>query len=253
MDAKTMWGTGDYAAVAENITAAADAVVERAGIEPALDVLDVACGTGNATIRAARAGGRVTGLDLSPKLLDIARARAAEEGVEIEWVEGDGQALPFEDASFDRVLSTFGHMFVPDHRVAAAELLRVCRPGGRIAFCAWSPTGSMGRMFTAIGQFSAQPPPPEPPILWGTEEHVRELMGDAEFERLEIEWHDESVEEYVRFMEENFGPLIAARQAAGERAVELHDAYVAFLEGETLADDGTLLFRGEYLVSVVNR
>ena len=248
-----MWGTGDYAAVAEKITQSADAVVGRVGIEPGMDVLDVACGTGNTTIPAARAGARVTGLDLSPKLLDVARDRAADEMVEIDWVEGDAQALPFEDASFDRVLSSFGHMFVPDHSAAAAELLRVCRPGGRIAFCAWAPTGSIGRMFGAIGQFAAAPPPPEPPMLWGTEEHVRELMGDAEFERHEIEWRDESVEDYGRFMLDSFGPLIAAREGLGDRAGELHDAYMAYLESENLADDGTLHFRGEYLLSVVNR
>ena len=128
MDPKTMWGRGNYAAVAERISQAAELVIERSGLEPGMDLLDVACGTGNATIPAARAGARATGLDFSPELLEIARERGSDAMVEVEWVEGDAQELPFEDASFDRVISTFGHMFAPDHRRTAQEMLRVCRP-----------------------------------------------------------------------------------------------------------------------------
>jgi ubiquinone/menaquinone biosynthesis C-methylase UbiE len=128
-----MWGTGDYRAVAEKVTSIGDVVVARAGIEPGMKVLDVARGTGNATVPAAKLGARVTGLDFSPGLIAIARERGAESDVEIEWLEGDAQSLPFGAESFDRVISAIGHMFAPDHRRTADELRRVCRKDGRIA------------------------------------------------------------------------------------------------------------------------
>jgi ubiquinone/menaquinone biosynthesis C-methylase UbiE len=251
MDPKTMWGSGNYAAVAERIGESGELVVERAGVEPGMDVLDVACGTGNATIPAAKAGARVTGLDFAPALLEIARERCADAMVEIDFVEGDAQELPFEDASFDRVVSTFGHMFAPDHERTAAEMKRVLRPGGAIAFACWTPEGSIGRMFATLAELVPPPPGGQPPILWGTEEHVRELMGGATFERHEIEWTDESPESYARFMLDSFGPLLNARELLAEREAELDAAYTDFLRRENLADDGTLRFNGEYLLSVV--
>ena len=246
-----MWGSGNYAAVAERISEAGEAVVERAGVEPGMDVLDVACGTGNATIPAAKAGARVTGLDFAPALLAIARERAADAMVEIDFMEGDAQELPFEDAGFDRIVSTFGHMFAPDHERTAREMKRVLRPGGAIAVACWSPEGSIGRMVKVTAELVPPPPGGTPPLLWGTEDHVRELLGDAEFERPEIEWTDESVESYAQFMLESFGPLLNAREALAERAGELDVAFREFLQRENLNDDGTLRFRGEYLLSVV--
>jgi SAM-dependent methyltransferase len=251
MDPKTMWGSGNYAAVAERISESGELVVERAGVEPGMDVLDVACGTGNATIPAAKAGARVTGLDFAPRLLEIARERCADAMVEIDFVEGDAQEMPFEHASFDRVVSVFGHMFAPDHERTAAEMKRVLRPGGVIAFACWTPEGSIGRMFKTIAELVPPPPGGQPPIIWGTEEHVRELLGDAAFERHEIEWSDESPESYARFMLDSFGPLLNARELLGEREDELEDAFTSFLRAENLADDGTLRFNGEYLLSVV--
>jgi SAM-dependent methyltransferase len=251
MDPKTMWGSGNFAAVAERILEAGELVVDRAGVEPGNDVLDVACGTGNATIPAARAGARVTGLDFAPALLEIAREEAADAMVEIDFVEGDAQELPFEDASFDAVVSTFGHMFAPDHARTAAEMKRVLRPGGAIAVACWTPEGSIGRMFRTIAELVPPPPGGQPPILWGTEEHVRELWGDAEFERHEIVWTDESPESYARFMLESFGPLLNARELLAERADELDHAYTEYLRRENQADDGTLRFAGEYLLAVV--
>jgi ubiquinone/menaquinone biosynthesis C-methylase UbiE len=250
MDPRTMWGSGNYAAVAERIGQAGEAVVQAAGVEPGLDVLDVACGTGNATIPAAKAGARVTGLDFAPRLLEIARERAADAMVEIDFLEGDAQELPFEDAGFERVVSTFGHMFAPDHERTASEMKRVLRPGGVIAFACWSPEGAIGRMFRVTADL-LPPPPGDPPSLWGTEEHVRDLFGDAEFERREIEWSDESVESYARFMLESFGPLLNAREVLGEREDELDRAFTDYLTRENLADDGTFRYRGEYLLSVV--
>jgi len=246
-----MWGLGDYAAVAERISDAGELIVERARIEPGMDVLDVACGTGNATIPAARAGARVTGLDFAPALLEIARERCADAMVEIDFVEGDAQELPFDDASFDRVVSVFGHMFAPDHRRTADEMKRVLRPGGAIAVASWAPDGVIGRMVGVTAELIPPPPDVQPPLLWGTEDHVRELLGDGEFDRREIAWTDESVESYSQFMLGSFGPLLNAREVLAERAGELDEAYRAFLHEVNEADDGTLRFRGEYLLAVV--
>jgi ubiquinone/menaquinone biosynthesis C-methylase UbiE len=251
MDPKTMWGSGNYAAVAERISEVGRAVAERGGVGPGMDVLDVACGTGNATIPAAKAGARVTGLDFSPGLLAIARERSADAMVEVDWVEGDAQELPFDDASFDRVLSVFGHMFAPDQERTAAEMRRVLRPGGVITIACWAPDGSIGRMMRTVAELVPPPPGSAPPVLWGTEEHVRSLLGDAEFERREIEWTDESPESYARFLLDSFGPLLNAREILAERADELDEAFTNFLRSENEADDGTLRFRGEYLLSVV--
>jgi ubiquinone/menaquinone biosynthesis C-methylase UbiE len=251
MDPKTMWDAGNFAAVAEHILESGRVVVDRAGVEPGMDLLDVACGTGNATIPAAKAGARTTGLDFAPGLLAVARERAADAMVEIDFVEGDAQDMPFDDASFDRVVSTFGHMFAPDHERTAAEMRRVLRPGGVIAFACWTPQGAIGRQFRTIAELVPPPPGARPPVLWGTEEHVNELFSEAEFERHEIEWRDESVESFAQFMLESFGPLLNAREVLGERENELDEAFRAFLERENLNDDGTLMFRGEYLVSVI--
>jgi SAM-dependent methyltransferase len=248
MDPKTMWGAGNYAAVAERIGEVGEVCVELSGVEPGMEVLDVACGTGNAAIPAARAGARVTGLDFSPALLAIARERAADAPVEVDWVEGDAQDMPFEDASFDRVISTFGHMFAPDHAKTAAEMKRVCR--GRIGICCWTPTGAIGRITKTIAELVPPPPGSPSPLLWGTEEHVRDLLGEARFERRQIEWRDSSVETYADFMLESFGPLLNTQEALGERAGELRTAFTQWLADENLAEDGTLRFRGDYLVSV---
>src|SRR5688500_3929533 len=188
MEPSEMWGTGDYASVADKIATAGETLVAAAGIEPGQDVLDVACGTGNASVPAATLGARVTGLDFAPALLAIARERGADAMVEVEWVEGDAQALPFEDSSFDRVISVFGHMFAPDQERTAAEMLRVVRPGGRIGIACWTPDGKIGAMFKTLGALNPPPAGVQSPLLWGTEDHVRGLLGDAEFSRHEVEW-----------------------------------------------------------------
>jgi SAM-dependent methyltransferase len=250
MEPKEMWDAGNFAAVAEKILDAGEAVVAAAGVEPGMEVLDVACGAGNATLPAAKTGARTTGLDFAPGLLEIARERAADAMVEIDFIEGDAQAMPFEDGSFDRVVSTFGHMFAPDHRRTADEMKRVLKPGGVIAVACWMPEGAIGRMFRVTADL-LPPPPGPPPGLWGTEDHVREMWGDdVEFERHEIVWTDESVESYAQFMLESFGPLLNARELLGDREGELDRAYRDFLERENEADDGTLRFRGQYLLSV---
>ena len=247
-----MWDAGDFAVLAEWILESGERVVEAAGVEPGMDVLDVACGTGNATLPAARAGARVTGLDFAPGLLEVARERAADAMLEIDFVEGDAQALPFGDATFDRVVSTFGHMFAPDHRRTADEMKRVLRPGGVIAVACWAPDGSIGRMTRTMAELVPPPPGSQPPGLWGTEEHVREMWGDdVGGRRHAIVWTDDSVESYARLMLDNFGPLLNAREVLADRADKLERVYCEFLERENEADDGTLRFRGEYLVWVV--
>jgi ubiquinone/menaquinone biosynthesis C-methylase UbiE len=252
MDPRTMWGSGNYAAVADKISTVGEYIVAAVELAPGMDVLDVACGSGNATIPAARVGARVTGVDFSPALLATARERAADAMVEIDWVAGDAEQLPFGDASFDRVISTFGHMFASDHERSAAELRRVCRDDGLIGICCWTPEGAIGRMFRMMAELVPPPPGAASPLLWGTEEHVRRLLGDdVRFEHREVEWRDSSTESYADFMLESFGPLLNAREQLEERAPQLRAAYIIFLEGENLESDGSLRFRGEYLSAVI--
>jgi SAM-dependent methyltransferase len=217
--ARAAWGAGDYPAIAKRqLWPVGRRVVERVGVSTGAEVLDVACGTGNAAIRAAEAGGRVVGLDLIPALLEQGRRLADEADVEVDWIEGDAEELPYGDESFDVVLSTFGCMFAPRHRVTAFELARVLRPGGRLAVTAWTPAGAMGEFFRAVGGYLPPPPPAaEPPALWGDEEHVRELFAGSgltlEFERDVVEPVPfDSTDEAIEFMTTKFGPLMIARQ-----------------------------------------
>ena len=255
---RATWAAGDYATLSEYISGVGDLVVARAGIEPESDALDVACGTGNAALPAARAGARVTGLDLVPKLLEHGRQKATAAGVEIEWVEGDAEELPFDDAAFDRVFSTFGHMFAPRHERTAEEMARVCRPGGVIATCAWTPEGTVGDVFRASAAYMPAPPDfASPPILWGTEDHVRAMFGaaasDFEFERhsATIEW--ESTDGFAKFFFDRFGPLVTAKQMLGERFGELGETILAVFKERNEATNGRLRLPQEYLLSVIHR
>src|SRR5262245_23236609 len=185
--ARALWSAGDYPNAARQIAEVGETTIERAAIEPDDVVLDVACGAGNATIPAAKLAARTVGLDITPELMEAGQSRAAEAGVEIEWVEGDAQDLPFDEGSFDVVTSVFGCMFAPDHAKTASELARVLKPGGRLVVAAWRPEGNVGRMFGTIVQHL--PPPPDgfqPPPLWGTEQHVRGIFGGTGIE-LELE------------------------------------------------------------------
>ena len=216
--ARAGWAAGDYPAIAQRqLWPVGERIVRRAAVGPADDVLDVACGTGNAALRAAQAGARVVGVDLTPELLDEGARLAEQLGVEVQWLEGDAEALPAEDASFDVVVSVFGCMFAPRHRVAAAELARVLRPGGRLAVSAWTPDGAMGEFFRTLG--GHLPPPPDfvqPPLLWGSEDHVSDLFADTgvevEFAREFVEFPRMPVDEEIEFATSKFGPLILARR-----------------------------------------
>ena len=250
---RAMWSAGDFPDIAKTIQPVSDALVEAMEIQAGQDVLDVATGSGNAAIPAARLGARVTGLDLTPELFDAARVRAEEAGVEVEWVEGDAEELPFADGSFDRVMSVFGSMFAPRQARAASEMLRVARPGGLVGTCAWTPDGLNGRFFAVVGRH--MPPPPEglqQPVLWGTEEHMRELWGDGaelSFQTLTVAVEAESPEAWVDYCEENLGPMIMAKRALEPegRWEALRDDLVAQYAEHNEATDGTLHAPAEYL------
>lgn len=214
--ARATWAAGDYDAIVDYIWGVGADLVARVGVGPEDRVLDVACGTGNATIPAAATGARTVGLDLTPELLDGARRRAQSAGVDVEWVEGDAEALPFEDGSFDIVLSSFGCMFAPRHDLAAAELVRVLKPGGRMGVAAWTPDGAVGDFFRSTASLAPPPPPGfQPPILWGERGHVSGLFANTDAEvrfedaavRFEFDSLDGAVEEYSA----NFGPVVMLR------------------------------------------
>jgi SAM-dependent methyltransferase len=253
---RALWAAGDYDALSGYIADVGERVAGRAGIGPSMRVLDVACGTGNAALPAASAGAAVTGLDLVPKLLEQGKAKADAAGLEIEWVEGDVEQLPFEDASFDRVLSTFGHMFAPRHRRAADEMARVCRPGGAIVTATWTPEGVFGALSAASADLLPSPPEyASPPPLWGREDHVRELFGavatDLEFERHlnRIEW--DSLDGFADYFVDRFPPLVTARAMLGERFGELRKRLIDVWGEFNEADDGSLSLPQEYLLSTV--
>jgi ubiquinone/menaquinone biosynthesis C-methylase UbiE len=172
------WATGDYSRVGNRLLLMAELLCEAVDLRPGARVLDVAAGSGNAALAAARRFCSVTGVDYVPELLDRARERAAAEGLTATFTEGDAEDLPFPDASFDVVLSTLGVMFAPDQERAAAELLRVCRPGGAIGLTCWTPEGFIGQLFALVARYAPPPPGLRPASRWGTEAGLRELLGD---------------------------------------------------------------------------
>ena len=216
---QAMWSSGDFHAVASLIQPVADALCDAVDLQAGWRVLDVATGSGNGAIAAARCGAEVIGIDYVPALLERGRRRAEAEGVQIELVEGDAEAIPFVDRSFDAVLSVFGSMFAPDQERAASELARVCRPGGRIGLATWVPDGFIGQMLKVV---TAHVPPPAgvaSPLLWGTEAHLAELFGDSisELECTErtFTFRFRSAEEFVSFFRKFYGPTLKAFEAVG--------------------------------------
>jgi SAM-dependent methyltransferase len=255
---RATWAAGDYGAVAQRIDEAPPAdLLGRIPLTPGQDVLDVATGTGNVALKVAAAGAQVVGLDLTPELFATARRRAERAGVVVDWVEGDAEALPFADSSFDHVLSVFGVQFAPRHEVVARELARVARPGGTIGLVNWTPAGLIGALFKVLGRYLPAPPDfVSPPPLWGDENHVRELFAgtgvELEFVRGYNPWRFPSAEAFVAFMETNYGPTVKARERLeGEgRWAECRAEIVALAERFDSATDGSLLMQAEYLVAI---
>jgi SAM-dependent methyltransferase len=256
--ARTMWGSGDYAAISDLIAEMGTTTVDRVELREGEEALDVGCGDGNATIPAARTGARVTGLDLTPSLLEAGRAAAAEAGVQIEWVEGDAEQLPFDDTSFDVVISTVGSMFAPDHRAAAREIARVLRPGGRLGIASWAPDGGIGDFFkTVTGHL---PPPPDgfqPPVLWGTEAHLRNLFEgtgvELEFEEHAVRFRFESAEAATSEYEQKFGPVVTAKatlEPEGRWEALRSDLIGLFTRLDDSSGDEGISFPGEYLLAL---
>lgn len=256
---RAVWSAGNWDRVADYVAGVGGRLLDAIGVEPGMDLLDVGTGSGGSVaIPAAKRGAVVVGSDITATHFDAARERASAAGVSVEWVEGDALELPFDDASFDRVCSTFGHMFAPDHGLAAAELVRVCRPGGAIGFCAWAPEGLVGRMFQTTA--AHMPPPPEgfqPPPLWGTESHVRDLLEphgvELSFERLTNVFREESLELYSERFDTNFGPMVMARAALGDGWPALRNELDAMFAAENQATDGSMRFEAEYLQTVARK
>jgi ubiquinone/menaquinone biosynthesis C-methylase UbiE len=216
------WASGDFAVVAGRIVLVAEHLVDTADLRAGWRVLDVATGSGNAAIAAARLGCVAVGVDYVPALLERGRERAAAEGLAVKLVEGDAEALPFEDASFDAVTSVFGSMFAPDQAQAAGELLRVCRPGGTIALASWTPDSFIGELFRTVAGHVPPPAGVPSPMLWGTEDHLRTLFGERigslEVEERTFTFRFRSAEEFVAFFRQWYGPTLKAFSALERQA-----------------------------------
>lgn len=253
---RAVWSAGNWDAVSRHLPPVGEHVLDLAGVQSGMEVIDIGTGSGGTVaIPAALRGARVTGLDVTPELFDHARRRAAEAGVEVEWVDADAADIPLPDGRFDRVLSTFGHAFAPDQEGAARELVRLCAPGGRIVAAMWTPEGANGDMFRAVGTHMPPPPPGfSPPVAWGTEERWRELVGsqgvELEFHRGLCPFLGDDVESYQADFEANFGPLVMARAALGDGFAALHDDLLALVERNNVATDGSVRIEAEYLVAV---
>ncbi|MFF3287001.1 class I SAM-dependent methyltransferase [Streptomyces sp. NPDC003023] len=254
---RKMWALGDYPTLAsELIPGLGRALVQACGTKAGDRVLDIAAGTGNAAIPAARTGADVVACDLTPELLDAGRRRAREQGIELEWREADAEALPFDDGEFDTVMSCVGVMFAPHHGAAADELVRVCRPGGTIGLLSWTPEGFIGQMFAAVRPYSPAPPPgAQPPPLWGNEEHVRTLLGDRvtdlQARRATVTVDRFGTPEAFRdYFKTVYGPAIAVYNNIGdssERVAEL-DSTLVELARQHGCGTGDSTMEWEYLL-----
>jgi ubiquinone/menaquinone biosynthesis C-methylase UbiE len=254
---RAMWALGDYPALADELIPELGRVLTGAcRVQPGNTVLDVAAGSGNAAIAAARAGAHVVACDLTPELLDAGRARAAALGVTLEWREADAEALPFADGEFDIVMSCLGVMFAPNHQKSASELVRVCRPGGTIGLLSWTPEGFIGQMLAAMKAYVPPPPPgAQPPPLWGRDDHVRALLGDrvasitAQRQALRIETFT-TPQAFREYFKTRYGPVIAAYRAiaGAPDLVSALDAELADLARRYDQGSTTTVMDWEYLL-----
>lgn len=252
-----VWSTGDYADVCERMIPDLGArLVNIAEVGADHDVLDVATGTGNAALPAAAAGASVTALDITPSLLAIASQHATAAGLKVTWVQGDAQALPFPDASFDRVLSCVGVQFCARKCAAAAELIRVCRSDGRIALIAWTPEGFLGKVLAAVSEATGGGPRPAP-LDWGSEEHVTELfaelVADIQFARDHIAMPADSAGAWVDYMATAYGPMARARGALDAKGAwqPLREQLIEIANAHDTGDGAPFAARAEYLSAVI--
>jgi ubiquinone/menaquinone biosynthesis C-methylase UbiE len=230
-----MWGTGPYQNITETITDIHEQVVDRLAPRPGEAWLDLACGTGAVSERAAQQGASVTGVDIAPALIETAQERAQELGLDIDYRVGDCERLELDDGAFDVVSSTCGVMFAPDHEATAREIGRVVKPGGRIGLANWTPEGGLAKMFGMMKPFA--PPPPEGagnPFAWGSEQHVQELLGDAfelQLERRVSHLRVPSGEDYWQLFSTSYGPTrTLAESLDDDRREEFHQAWIEFFE-----------------------
>jgi SAM-dependent methyltransferase len=253
------WSQGDFSMVAGMVMMVAEELAEALDLIPDERVLDVACGSGNGAIAAARrTWGNVVGVDFVPALLERGRERAEAERLAIEFVEGDATALPVCDREFDVVMSTFGAMFAADQEKAAAELLRACKPGGRIGMANWVPDGGVGQMFMTIAKHAPPPPGVQSPLRWGTEDGLRELLGDGvselRVERRKARQAFSSADHFLEFFRTYFGPTKTAYERVGPEGEDaLTDDLRSFLDEFNTEGNRALVFKAEYLELVATR
>ncbi len=250
------WSAGDYALVGSTLQIVGEELCEALDLRAGQRVLDVAAGNGNATLAAARRWCEVISTDYVPALLARGEARAAANGMSVAFQEADAEALPFADASFDVVVSTYGVMFTPDQERAAAEMLRVCRPGGKIGLANWTPSGFIGQLFMAIGRQLPPPAGTKSPAMWGTRERLAELFGagaaSIRAESRDFVFRYRSPAHFIDVFRTYYGPVLKALAALdeGKRAALLADMQ-ALISGLNRADDGTMVVPGEYLEVVI--
>jgi SAM-dependent methyltransferase len=255
---RQMWASGDFHAVATLIQPVADALVDV--LDPPADwrVLDVACGSGNAAMAAARCGCDVVGIDYVPALLERGRRRVEAEGLDVELIAGDAEAIPFGDAGFDAVVSVFGSMFAPDQTQAARELARVCRPGGRIGLATWTPDGFIGEMLKTVAAHVPPVPGVASPILWGTEAHLRSLFGETidslECSERTFTFRFRSADAFVDYFRAYYGPTLKAFEAVGaDGEAALHANLTALVARNAGTEDGPVAIRATWLETVMTR
>lgn len=258
MQQKT-WSEGDFAMVAGLVMMVAEELAETLDLAPNERVLDVACGSGNGAVAAARrTWGNVVGVDFVPALLERGRERASVERLDIEFIEGDATALPVKDGEFDVVTSIFGAMFAADQEKAAAELLRACKPGGRIGMANWVPDGGVGQMFMTIAKHAPPPPGVDSPLRWGTEDGLRELFRDGvselRVERRAARQAFKSADHFLGFFRTYFGPTkVAFERVGSEGEAALEADLRTYLEQNNTGGDRGMILKPEYLQVVATK
>lgn len=255
---QSTWASADFAVIGTTLQIVGETLCEAVDLRAGERVLDVACGNGNATLAAARRFARVTGTDYVPDMLDKAKARSRADGLAIDFFEADAEALPFETGSFDVVLSTFGVMFAPNHAVAATELLRVCRPAGRIGLASWTPTGFVGALLRVVGRYVPPPAGVQSPALWGKREHLAELFGDGiaslEARHRDFNFRYASASHFIEVFRAYYGPVKKAFAALDDRGqASLTKDLEALLAEHDRGGSHSLVVPGDYLEVVAVR